>query len=152
MIQQDLFDLKATIADLHNHILTLAEGLWLMNTKIDEMMMSDIPQEPEGLVEMEHTEMLPIEIPAAKPKGRQKREPIFIESPPEPPERLAEPDVPETLPPLSKVQIMPQNAPEPAKKPSVVERLLGKDADQKARLRAERTAKLEKELAELNRK
>jgi hypothetical protein len=46
----------------------------------------------------------------------------------------------------------PPKAPETPQKQSVMERLLGKDASDKQKQRAERMAQLEKELAELGQK
>jgi hypothetical protein len=157
-----LMEIKTEIAELHNSILTLSAGLWNVSILIDEMLMDDIHHtaytqdydrmvdklnteamgNPDTTIEMEHTEMPPIETPMIKARPKPRKE-----TTPEPPQSPVEPDVPETLPPLPPT--LPK-APEP--KPSIVERLLGKDADQKAKLRAERTAKLEKELAELQKK
>jgi hypothetical protein len=53
---------------------------------------------------------------------------------------------------LPPVPPTPAKAPETPQKQSVMERLLGKDASDKQKQRAERMAQLEKELAELGNK
>lgn len=178
-IEQDLMDLKATIADLHRIILDLSQGLWAMNQRIDEIMVRDAKHEPdedEAIELSDEDEQRAIEIykeqivaekemerrqtfdrhaeeaqrtanlPTAKPKSRPKREIL-----PEPPESPTTPPMPPE-PTRARIAEVAKIAPEMPSKPSIVERLLGKDADEKAKLRKERVAQLEKELAELSQK
>jgi hypothetical protein len=141
-----IMNLKATIAELHNSILTLSQGLWDISIELDDMLLEQTTQvpEPEQLINMEHTEMPPIDIPAAKNRGRPRKE-----ATPEPAETPTEPDVPDTLPPLPPAPRPPETAQKSPEK-SLMERLLGKDAGEKARLRAEREKELERKLAELS--
>jgi hypothetical protein len=140
---QSLLDIKATIVDLNNSLLVLSHGLWAISSEMDSILMNETRFD----VEMEHTnldttreERIPEQTPEPKGRGRPRKE-----SPPEPLQAPVSPDVPDTLPPL------PPLPPTP-KKPSVMERLLGKEEEEKARLRKERMAKLRQELDELNKK
>lgn len=185
--EQDILDLKATIADMHSLILTLTEGLWAMNVKLDEMMMAEAKHnayaqdydkfvdrvtgamqnnepvvmthddevgqygnEPEPILTPEEEQRAKemyreqvayekqlSEIPTLRARGRPRRE-----TTPEPQKAPTRPEVPETLPPLPEP---PKKAPEPAK-PSIMERILGKDASDKKRLRDEKVAQLQKEM------
>jgi len=85
-----------------------------------------------------------------KGRGRPRKEamPEAQEVPLSPElQRIVKATTPEPQNP-AKASEMPQKE----HKASIVERLLGKDADQKAKMRAERMAQLEKELADLNQK
>lgn len=182
-IEQDLMDLKATIADLHRIILDMSEGLWAMNQRIDEIFVRDAKHEPEPDADDEaielsgedeqraidmYKEQLDAERkekgrqayarfaeesqrianqPITKPTGRVRRE-----IPPEPPESPVAPPEPPENPARARIAEVAKIAPETPSKPSIVERLLGKNADEKAKLRKERVAQLEKELAELSQK
>jgi len=174
-----LMDIKTEIAELHNSILNLSAGLWNVSIAIDELLMADnnhneYVKEYDKFVDSVNNQLAddggaltPAEVkranqmykeqldyekevgqygndepPTIRARGRPRKE-----APPEPLQAPAEPEIPETLPPLPP---LPPKAPEP--KPNIVERLLGKEADQKAKMRAERMAKLEKELAELSKK
>jgi hypothetical protein len=92
--------------------------------------------------QMEYEQRHRPEPEVAKARGRPRKE--------APAEPQQSPQMPVSAPPLPPLPPSPK-APEQTK-PNIVERLLGKDADQKAKLRAERMALLEKELAELQKK
>lgn len=165
-----LVEIKTTIATLHTIILDLSAGLWELNTKIDDMLIEKADhiaymQDYDKFVDKVNDANMGEIVKANDERAvemcnemyqQEKEHPIILKSKgrprkevtPEPQESPVEPDVPETLPPLPPLP----KAPETAHKPSIVERLLGKDADQKAKQRAEKMAQLEKELAEFSKK
>jgi len=172
-MQQELLNMKKKIMELHDTILGLSAGLWEMNTQIDDILLDDMGIKPAhdmstddpygeddgGACEVTHSEpqppargehhgdYTPQEEQKVRVRGRPKREPL-----PEPPElpRRAEPQK-EARKQAIEPEVMPRTTETP-KKQGIVDRLLGKDAGDKARLRAEKVAQLEQELAEMRKK
>jgi len=148
-MEKELVELKEGIRNLYDIILDLSAGLWEMNTKVDAMLMKEMGISPSESVEMLHTELSQsdTEPPVVKARGRPRKE-----MPTEPQEQPVEPEMPKEVKILPPVPPTPAKAPETPQKQSVMERLLGKDASDKQKQRAERMAQLEKELAELGNK
>jgi hypothetical protein len=142
---------------LHTQILGLSQGLWQLSSRIDEILLKDteilksgvdrIDEEVEAeLRNYRQPEPMPpyepVEVSHTTPetmvvRGKSR---FHKESHPEPPQTPVKADVSQ-----------PIAEPVP-KKQGIMERLLGKDADEKAKLRNERRIKLEQELAELSKK
>lgn len=146
-MEKELMELKEGIRNLYDIILDLSAGLWEMNTKVDGMLMNEMGISPSESVEMSHTELpqSDTEPPVVKARGRPRKEAEPLEQP-------VEPEMPKEVKILPPVPPTPAKAPETPQKQSVMERLLGKDASDKQKQRAERMAQLEKELAELGNK
>ena len=96
------------------------------------------------LMQDEAVEFVEEEQPIVRARPKRKRE-FIQEAPPEP----APP-----MPTLTKPVVLPDQevTSSTEKRASIMEKLLGKEADQKAKQRADRMAQLEKELAELQAK
>jgi len=96
------------------------------------------------LMQDEAVEFVEEEQPIVRVRPKRKRE-FIQEAPPEP----APP-----MPTLTKPVVLPDQevTSSTEKRASIMEKLLGKEADQKAKQRADRMAQLEKELAELQAK
>jgi len=145
-MEKELMEIKAEIRDLYDIILDLSHGLLKINNKIDGMLM-------DGM-NMTHTEP-PISyelesdgdgLRTIKARGRPKRE-----APPTAQDLSVVAEMPRRVHLPPELENLPK-PPELTQKQGIVERLLGKDASEKARLRAERMAQLEKELDELGKK
>lgn len=161
-MQEELLKIKKAVIELHSQTQDLSTGLWELALQVDDFLRKDLylsrqkPSSDEEAVELAHSEPETHTPQAEQPvrvKGRPKREPIpEPPAPPEPPEPPRRHDfIKEVRKPAIEPEVMPQ-ATEPPKKRGIVEQLLGKDASDKAKLRAERLAQLEKELADLKKK
>jgi hypothetical protein len=146
-MEKELMEIKEGIRNLYDIILDLSAGLWEMNTKVDAMLMSELGISPSESIEMSHTELpqSDTEPPVAKVRGRPRKE-VEPQGSPTTIDVTTEVKIPQPEPQT------PPKAPETPQKQSVMERLLGKDASDKQKQRAERMAQLEKELAELGQK
>lgn len=96
------------------------------------------------LTQDEAVEFIEEEQPVVRVRPKRKRE--FIQE--APPEQAPQ------MPPQPKPVVLPDQVVTSTqeKRPNIMEKLLGKEADQKAKQRADRMAQLEKELAELQAK
>jgi len=152
-MQKELMDMKNHIVELHNQILDLSKGLWGLNTKIDQILMEDMGISQPS-VEMTHSDensQYPGQY-GNEPERVIPQQPVVIRArsraTPEPPQTPTIVETPETLPPLPpKAPVQPE-----PKKSNLVERLLGKEADQQEKARKERMKQLEQELKELSKK
>jgi regulator of replication initiation timing len=133
MTRNELVEIRMQISQLSGKLVDISTGLFEMSQKIDKLL-------------MENAE-LPYETEYYEPKPRRNA--------PEPPETAHTARSFKRMPePQPEPQPMPEPIPvrqEPPK-PNMVERLLGKDIDQRQKDRAARMAQLEKELADLNAK
>ena len=128
----ELYQIRQQISDISGKLVDVSTTLWEMSQKLDRILLAgEIIQAPDYY-------------PPRTPKTM-----------PEPPETAVTARSFKRMPePALQPEIVPESTqmrPEPPK-PSAVERLLGKDVDQRQKDRAARMAQLEKELADLNAK
>jgi hypothetical protein len=161
--KENLLGMKSILMEMQNSLISLTQMIMEMQGYIDDILIERaqpvIPDEEiDEAIRVSHTDP-DIDAPIVKTRGRPRKEtptapqrapPEPQRAPPEPQRAPPEPPAPPVPPMPPKAPETPQIAPESATKPSIYERLLGKDADEKAKRRAERLAQLEKELAELS--